>query len=63
MGLTPLDLFNDILTERNDLTNFLGPGNWRESDGIALSIKSYLKFCAMTNSGWFSFFSFIKSIV
>ena len=36
MGLTPLDLFNDILIERNDLKNFLGPGNWRESDGIAL---------------------------
>ena len=83
MGLTPLDLFNDILIERNDLKNFLGPGNWRESDTIALrkrlilifcstllvlilnptsfvcsnlvierieSIKSYLKFCAMTDS-------------
>ena len=36
MGLTPLDLFNDILIERNDLKNFLGPGNWRESDSIAL---------------------------
>ena len=36
MGLTPLDLFNDILIERDDLKNFLGPGNWRESDTIAL---------------------------
>ena len=36
MGLSPMDLFNDILTERNDLENFLGDCNFKESDSISL---------------------------
>ena len=36
MGLTPMDLFNDIFTSRTDLTNFLNDYNCKESDNISL---------------------------
>ena len=49
MGIQPLDLFNDIMTTQRDLQNFLGEENYKPTDGnIALSIKAYLKFCAIT---------------
>ena len=53
MGIQPLDLFNDIMTTQSDLQNFLGEENYKPTDGnIALSIKAYLKFCALTKD-WF----------
>ena len=36
MGLSPMDLFNDIFTSRTDLTNFLNDYNCKESDNISL---------------------------
>ena len=44
MGLSPMDLFNDILTDRNQLENFLGDRNFKESDSISLRtvFKKYL---------------------
>ena len=54
MGIQPLDLFNDIMTTQRDLQNFLGEENYKPTDGnIALSIKAYLKFCALTKD-WFN---------
>jgi len=47
MGLTPIDIFNEIMTKPHDLRNFLGEENWKESETHALSIKGYLKFCQM----------------
>ena len=48
MGLTPLDLFNDIVTESSDMKSFLGPDLSRDNDRSSLAIKSYLKFCKLT---------------
>ena len=48
MGLTPLDLFNDIVTEPSDMKSFLGPDLSRDNDRSSLAIKSYLKFCKLT---------------
>merc|ERR1712008_100238 len=51
MGLTPLDLFNDIVTDPSDMKNFLGESLARENDRPeTLAIKSYLKFCRLTNN-------------
>ena len=36
MGLSPMDLFNDILTNRQDLKNFVGDCNFKETDNISL---------------------------
>ena len=36
MGLSPMDLFNDILTNRQDLENFVGDCNFKETDNISL---------------------------
>ena len=48
MGLTPLDLFNDIVTEPSDMKSFLGSDLSRDNDRSSLAIKSYLKFCKLT---------------
>ena len=40
MGLSPMDLFNDIFTSRTDLTNFLNDYNCKESDNISLRTSS-----------------------
>ena len=43
MGLSPMDLFNDIFTGSTDLTNFLNDYNCKESDNISLrSVFSYI---------------------
>lgn len=45
------DLFNHVLTTRQDLHSFLGAQNYTERDQAAsLAIKSYLKFCHQTNT-------------
>ena len=36
MGLTPIDVFNEIMTKPHDLRNFLGEENWKESETHAL---------------------------
>ena len=36
MGITPMDLFNDIMTNPADLQSFLGADNCKETDNIAL---------------------------
>ena len=36
MGLSPMDLFNDIFTDRRDLENFLGENDCKDSDNISL---------------------------
>ena len=55
MGIQPLDLFSDIMISQRDLQNFLGEENYKPTDGnIALSIKAYLKFCALTKDGVFN---------
>ena len=45
MGLSPMDVFNDVLTESDNLQQYLGDDNYSNTDNAALSIKSYLKFC------------------
>ena len=47
MGLSPIDIFNEVMTKPHDLRHFLGEDNWKESETLALSIKSYLKFCKL----------------
>ena len=50
-GVNALDLFNHVLTEEPILRNFLGAENCDESDKQpSVVIKSYLKFCAVTES-------------
>ena len=61
MGIQPLDLFNDIMTTQRDLQNFLGEENYKPTDGnIALSIKAYLKFCAITKDRVLTQFTLVK---
>ena len=36
MGLTPMDLFNDILNNEDDLKEYLGKRNYKESEKISL---------------------------
>ena len=36
MGLTPMDLFNDILNNEDDLKEYLGKTNYKESEKISL---------------------------
>jgi len=46
MGLTPVDLFNDILTTESDLQNFLKQNNIKCSTGVpGMVIQAYLAFC------------------
>ena len=46
-----LDLFNNVLTEEEDLRSFLGPKNCDANDkSTSLAIKSYLKLCSVTNT-------------
>ena len=40
-----MDVFNDVLTEPDNLQHYLGEANYNSTDNAALSIKSYLKFC------------------
>ena len=55
MGLTPLDLFNDIVTDPADMRNFLGDSCVKETDRSSLSIKAYLKFCKITDHNHWDF--------
>ena len=53
MGFDPLDVFNDMMVEEEDLKHFLGANNFTDTDRAALSIKAYLKLCHMTSrSTW-----------
>jgi len=36
MGITPMDLFNDIVTNPADMQIFLGANNCKQTDNIAL---------------------------
>ena len=51
MGVSGFDIFNHFLTEEDDMRSFIGAGNCDEADRRAsLSIKSYLKFCSITDT-------------
>ena len=50
MGLSPMDLFNDIFTDRRDLENFLGDNDCKDSDNI--SLRQVLIGQAQTLSHW-----------
>ena len=43
MGLTPIDVFNEIMTKPHDLRNFLGEENWKESETHALRQEFFLR--------------------
>ena len=36
MGLSPMDIFNDIMVKHPDVRYFLGEDNYKDSDTIAL---------------------------
>ena len=50
MGLTPMDLFNDILTTESDLKNFLEQNSVKCANGVpGMVIQAYLVFCQQIN--------------
>merc|ERR1712230_202510 len=50
MGITPMDLLNDILTTDDDLRYFLNANNVEPAFAQAgLIIQSYLTFCRLAN--------------
>ena len=51
MGLQNLDVFNHVMTDEKDLRSFLGDNNCNSMDKApSLAIKSYLKFCSLTET-------------
>ena len=56
MGLTPVDLFNDILTSEIDLRNFLDQNDVQKLSASqpGLVIKAYLAFVQQTKADVFS---------
>ena len=49
MGLTPMDLFNDILNNEDDLKEYLGKRNYKESEKI--SLRKIFKTADRTSNG------------
>ena len=43
MGVTPIDVFNEVMTKPADLRQFLGEENWKESETLALRNVCFLR--------------------